>query len=76
MAYPLMKHLAMAKIMFTKHNNLGNIYKIMSQCQKRGYKKINIQDDKKNTLYQKKLGGRMMNDYYFQLFSQSYNNFE
>ena len=41
MAYPLMKHLAMAK-MFIKHNNLRNVYTIMSQCQKQGYKKITI----------------------------------
>lgn len=77
MAYPLMKHLAMAKT-FTKHNNLRNVYTIMSQCQKRGYKKflIILNDDQKYTLYQKKLGSRMMNDYYFQLLSQSYNIFE
>ena len=56
MAYPLMKHLAMAK-MFIKHNNLRNVYTIMSQCQKQGYKKITIQDDQKYTLYKKKNWG-------------------
>lgn len=49
----------MAK-MFTKHNNLRNVYTIMSQCQSKAIKKLLFRMIKNIHYIKKKLGSRMM----------------